>query len=151
MSTAGLFRDYLDSGTALDENTVITDYWLDFVSAREEMEEPTQTPAQSATEDLCERMLSFGQKIEALLEGHRQIRIELKKITGKSQPLIMHTRFGESGTSSSLESRRGSKPARSQERPHSPSQEKISVTQRTWSLADRLRSSFLYTTIQKLR
>lgn len=151
MSKAGAFGDYFNSGAALDENTVITDYWLDFVTVREEMDEPTQTQTQTATEELYNKVQDLGHRIEALLEGRRQIQIELERFSRNDQPLSKRPLHRESGNPPAHAPARSAAPARPHE-PYRPVGEIDDAgARRNWSLADRLRNSFLYTTIRKLR
>jgi hypothetical protein len=146
MSTARLFRDdYLNSGAALDENTVITDYWLDFVVVRAGTEEPSQTQAHIVTEDLHERVQDFGHSIEALLEGSKQLQLELERITCRKQPFSERIREWES-TSISLQ-KLSSDPLRTHH--YSAEGKDRFRARRQRSIADRFRSSFLYNTIQK--
>jgi hypothetical protein len=146
MSIARLFRDdYLNSRATLDENTVVTDYWLDFVAVRAGIDEPSQTQTHIVTEDLHERVQDFGHSIEALLEGSRQLQLELERITCRKQPFSERIREWES-TSFSLQ-KLSSVPLPAH---HYSAEEKDgSNARRQRSIADRFHSSFLYHTIQK--
>lgn len=147
MSTARLFQDhYLNSGAALDENTVITDYWLDFVAVRAGIEGPSQTQAHTVTEDLHGKVQAFGDSIAALLEGNKKLQLELERVTCRKQPFSERIRNWKS-TGFSLQ-KLSSLPLQT---PHysSRGKDRFSV-RRLRSIADRFRDSFLYNTIQKL-
>ncbi len=130
MITEGVFKDYFSAGTALDENTFITDHWLDFVAVRDEVAEP-QPRNLAATQELYEKVQDFEHKIEVLLEDQRRIRIQFDQFIPKEHP--SGRTFG-SGRSNTVE----------------PS-DNVSGMRRNRSLADRMRSSFLYAAIQRLR
>ena len=71
MSIAGALRDDFGPGAPLDENTLLTDYWLDFVSVREEARE-CSLPRQSA-DALSDQLQDIEQRIAALREDQNHI------------------------------------------------------------------------------
>jgi hypothetical protein len=66
VSTATVFADYPQSNTEQDENTLITDYWLSFMSARqqEETSEPQRrlNELELKVEDCCRRLNTLSQE-----------------------------------------------------------------------------------------
>lgn len=138
MSSADRFRDYSDPGLTLDENTIITDYWLDFVAVRQEVEEPAP-PAGVPAERLKEEMRDFGHRIAALLEDQKRMRAQFDKFTAQEKSVELPARAAERnlGAGNTVRDCAGGRADFS--------------SGRNWSLADRFRNSFLFTTIQKLR
>ena len=61
---ADLIPDIFTPGPTPDENTVITDYWLDFVAAREETEEPLANRTQNLAQDLNAKVEEPSPRIE---------------------------------------------------------------------------------------
>ncbi len=134
MKTSDVFPDCFSPGTAVDENTVLTDYWLEFVAVREEVEEPAPHPSRVEAEDLHGRIESFGQRIEVLLEDQRKLRKQFEKVICTEPP----------------EFRRES-PARDwSPLDRSARQMEPSSHRKNLSLTERFRNSFLYTAIHKL-
>lgn len=134
MKTSGVFPDYFNPGTAADENTVLTDYWLEFVAVREEVEEPAPHPNRMEAEDLHGRIESFGQRIEVLLEDQRKLRKQFEKVICTEAP-----RFKRESSA------RGWNPLDRSARQAEPS-----GNRKNSSLAERFRNSFLYNAIHKL-
>ncbi len=72
MSKARLLQDFLIPGNAENENTIIANYWLEFVSARDERE---QAPIVRFTEsDLRDRMREFQRQMSAVVRDHENLR-----------------------------------------------------------------------------
>ena len=72
MSKARLLQDYLIPGNAENENTLITDYWLEFVAATDQRE-----PApvmRFSEEDIREKLRSFQQQMSAVIHNHESLR-----------------------------------------------------------------------------
>ena len=134
----------------MDENTVITDYWLDFVAARVGIDTPSQAQTQIVAEGLHERMQDFGHSIESLLEGSRKLQLELEKITCTKQSFSERIPDWGSTNISLQDSMQILGAAPLPARQLSAGEEDHSSACRQRSIADRFRSSFLYTKIQKL-
>ncbi len=133
MITDGVFRDYFDAGTTLDENTFITDYWLDFVAVRDEVAEPRQND-RSATQELYEKVQDFEHRIEVLLEDQRRIRVQFDQFIPKER--------SPDPTSYSSGLKKKTASSKSNQIPN---------TRANRSLAELFRRTLLYTAIQKLR
>jgi hypothetical protein len=72
MSKARLLQDYLIPGTAENENTLITDYWLEFVAATDQRE---PAPVMKfSEEDIREKLRSFQQQMSAVIRNHESLR-----------------------------------------------------------------------------
>lgn len=134
MRTSEVFPDYFNPGTAVDENTVLTDYWLEFITVREGFEEPASLPNRMEAEDLHGRIESFGQRIEVLLEDQRKLRKEFEKVICTEPPKFRRE-----------SSARGWSPL-----DRSARQAESSGKRRNLSLTERFRNSFLYTAIHRL-
>ncbi len=73
MSKARLLQDYLIPGSAENENTVITNYWLEFVSARDEREQTV--PAIKFTEaELHEKVRQFQRQMNTVIRNNQSLR-----------------------------------------------------------------------------
>jgi len=71
MSKARLLQDFLIPGNAENENTIIANYWLEFVSARDEREE---APVVRFTEsDLRDRMREFQRQMSAVVRDRESL------------------------------------------------------------------------------
>ena len=71
MSKARLLQDFLIPGNAENENTIIANYWLEFVSARDERE---KAPVVRFTEsDLRDRMREFQRQMSAVVRDHETL------------------------------------------------------------------------------
>ncbi len=71
MSKARLLQDFLIPGNPENENTIIANYWLEFVSARDERE---QAPAVRFMEsDLRDRMREFQKQMNAVVRDHESL------------------------------------------------------------------------------
>ncbi len=71
MSKARLLQDFLIPGKAENENTLIANYWLEFVSARDEREEAT--PIRFTESDLRERMREFQKQMNAVVRDRESL------------------------------------------------------------------------------
>jgi len=72
MSKARLLQDYLIPGTAENENTLITDYWLDFVAATDQVD--AAPVMRFSEEDIHEKLRSFQQQMSAVIRNHESLR-----------------------------------------------------------------------------
>ncbi len=94
MSRARLLQDYLIPGSAENENTLITNYWLEFVAARDERE---QVPAVKFTEsDLRERVREFQKQMNAVIRNNESLRQALATERLES-PALASTASGFNG------------------------------------------------------
>jgi hypothetical protein len=72
MSKARLLQDFLIPGNAENENTLITDYWLEFVAATDQRDpEPMM---KFSEEDIREKLRSFQQQMSAVIRNHESLR-----------------------------------------------------------------------------
>ncbi len=85
MSGPGGFQDYNSPAKSPDENTIITNYWLEFVTARQETEDPPRPPRPSDGE-LYAKVKDFGRRIEDLLADNESIRAQLEKLHSPEPP-----------------------------------------------------------------
>jgi hypothetical protein len=136
MSSIDRFRDYVDPGLASDENTIITDYWLDFVAVRQENDEPAPA-ARTAADGLPDKMPDFEHWVRALLEDRKRMRVQFEIPVGPEPSLNNQTCDCEQKAVNAVRTAAGGRAA--------------FCPGRNWSLADRFRNSFLFTTLQKLR
>jgi hypothetical protein len=83
MGIAETFRDYLGTGATPDENTVLADYWLDFVSVREEAREPSFS--RQTADALSGQLQDIERRIAALKEYRNQI-LEMLKVAQAAGP-----------------------------------------------------------------
>jgi hypothetical protein len=73
MSKARLLQDYLMPGSAENENTLIANYWLEFVSARDERDQ--MIPAVKFTEtDLREKVREFQKQMNQVIRNIESLR-----------------------------------------------------------------------------
>jgi hypothetical protein len=84
MSKARLLQDYLIPGTAENENTLITNYWLEFVSARDEREQMLPTVRFTET-DLREKVRDFQKQMNMVTRNNESLRQALG--SERSEPL----------------------------------------------------------------
>ncbi|HYK87367.1 MAG TPA: hypothetical protein VE398_01260 [Acidobacteriota bacterium] len=137
MTTAGVFQDYLRPGTTLDENTILTDYWLDFVAVRQEVEEPAHRQNPAPTGELYGRIQDLGEKLEVLVEDQRRIRRQFERSIAAARPVCGTGLDGE--------------PAAGRLTTQPGTGSKGRGRRQGLSLVDRFRNSTLYAAIQKLR
>jgi hypothetical protein len=72
MSKARLLQDYLIPGNAENENTLITDYWLEFVAATDGQD---PAPLMKFSEaDIREKLRDFQQQMSAVIRNHESLR-----------------------------------------------------------------------------
>ncbi len=139
MSSKGVISDYLNPGSALDENTILTDYWLDFVAVRQEVEEPDQPWEWSPIEDVDGGVEDFRRRIEFLQADQSDISTRIEK-TVPTGPLVGEARFGDEPNL-----------GRQNSQPHSASRIEVFQERRSRPLADWFRKSFLYNAVQRLK
>jgi hypothetical protein len=72
MSKARLLQDYLIPGNAENENTLITDYWLEFVAATDG-QDPSPV-MRFSEEDIREKLRDFQQQMSAVIRNHESLR-----------------------------------------------------------------------------
>jgi hypothetical protein len=72
MSKARLLQDYLIPGSAENENTLITDYWLEFVAATDQRD--AVPVMRFSEEDIREKLRSFQQQMSAVIRNHESLR-----------------------------------------------------------------------------
>jgi hypothetical protein len=84
MSKARLLQDYLIPGNAENENTLITDYWLDFVAATDLRE--ADPVMKFSEEDIREKLRGFQQQMSAVIRNHESLRQALW--TDHCEPMV---------------------------------------------------------------
>ena len=73
MSKARLLQDYLIPGSAENENTVITTYWLEFVAARDEREQAVSAVRFTEAE-LHEKVREFQRQMNTVIRNNQSLR-----------------------------------------------------------------------------
>jgi hypothetical protein len=73
MSKARLLQDYLIPGSAENENTVITNYWLEFVAARDEREQ-TIAAVNFTEAELHEKVREFQRQMNTVIRNNQSLR-----------------------------------------------------------------------------
>jgi len=141
VSTATIFADRPDSARQEDANTIITDYWLNFMSVRQRDEQhetaPRNRDLESKVEDFFHRLNALSLERRTLVTGLERMRQNVcEQFAGGSRPSLSND------TKNS---------ALSQLRMAGPDQLRSPFAEPGRnSLLGRVRSSGLYLTIQKL-
>lgn len=78
MSKARLFLDYPNPDTAENENTIITNYWLEYVAASDERDQAS--PARPAEVELRDRLRDFQQEMDAVIRDGENLRNALESV-----------------------------------------------------------------------
>ena len=86
MSTARSADDFLVTGTLENENTLMTDYWLEFVAAHDGR--AIRPPNSFAIEEIQARLQIFVQKINGLIENQAEMRRTLDTVFPEIQSPI---------------------------------------------------------------
>jgi hypothetical protein len=81
MRSAWLFDERLNPETCPDENTILTDSWLNFIAGRENSGKGTQAAINAEIRD---KLAELCQRIEDLLEERKQFCLELERLAQNS-------------------------------------------------------------------
>ncbi len=137
MSTATVFADPLHFSRDLDENTIIADYWLEFVSVRQHELKPDESSLPEEIklklDDLCRHLSAISQTRSLLA---KELQLAVRSMAGASAAALPD----------------GNGPVRTVDGPfNAPSSTiveacKLPVRSKIW---ESVRGSFLYATIQK--
>lgn len=108
MSTARSVEDYFGPNSVENENVLMTNYWLEYVAARDGRDVPTSKPF--AAEDLQAKLYNFTQRMTAVLENQARLRKALGS-SGPEPPAHGSPSFLSAQGSSLLEGRPNSVPS----------------------------------------
>lgn len=141
MSTATVLTDRPHPISEKDENTIITDYWLNFMSVRQQDENHESAPRnreiELKVEDFCRRLNTLSLERRTLVTGLERMRQDVwREFARDSRPSPSNNING-----SALSQLHMAKPDQLRGPFAEPSRD---------SLLGRVRSSGLYLTIQKL-
>ena len=141
MSTATIFSDPPHPAREEDANTIITDYWLNFMSARQRDEKHESAPRnldlESKVEGFCRRLNALSLERRTLVTGLERMHQNVwEQFSGGSRPSLRND------TNSA---------ALSQSHMAASDRSRGTVVEASrGSLLDRVRSSGFYLTVQKL-